>query len=213
MRDVLDAISLVYRAMWQSRAYPPAELLAWCQQVSRYFREENLSYRLDEKCIVHRFIDEEFHLSTMATLDGLNSPQLNSAKEALKRGLAFLTDVRQDTKGAVTAVFEACEIVAKHLVPEAQNLHAKLCVGKLMILCMTPGATGAELKVETGIFNAMGEWVNAVHNYRHGQAEQEVVAPSLELAIQLVGMGCTFTRRLAQTFESRIAREGLPVGA
>ena len=65
----------------------------------------------------------------------------------------------------------------------------------------------------------MAEWVNAVHNYRHGQAEAEVVAPNLELAVQLVSMGCTFTRRLAQAYElrthletQRISSDVVPAG-
>jgi len=203
MRDVLDTISLTYRVITRSRRYPSNEIQNWIAEISRYFREENLSYKLDENCVVQRFIDEEFQLTSAAALQGLSLAQLSPAKEALKRGLACLTNVHQDTKGAVVAVFEACEIVAKNLIPEAQNLNAKLCKERLALLCMTPNAGETELKVETGVFSAMAEWVNAVHNYRHGQAEAEVVAPNLELAVQLVSMGCTFTRRLSQAYESR----------
>jgi len=188
--------------MTKSRAYPESQLKNWINEISRFFREENLAYRLDEKCIVHRFVDEEFHLSTAAALQGFSSPQLHPAKEALNRGIACLTGVHQDTKGAVVAVFEACEIVARNLVPEANNLYGKLCTQRLLPICMPQGADAAEVAVETGVFAAMSEWVNAVHNYRHGQAEPNVVAPSFELAVQLVSMGCAFTRRLAQAYEA-----------
>lgn len=203
MRDVLDTVSLTYSAIRNSRRYPSSEIQKWVTEISRYFREENLAYKLDENCVVHRFIDEEFHQTSMAALQGLSLLQLKPAQEALKRGLTCLTDVHQDTKGAVVAVFEACEIVTKNLIPEAQNLNAKLCREKLAVLCISPNAGGTESKVETGVFSAMAEWVNAVHNYRHGQAESEVVAPRIELAVELVSMGLTFTRRLAQAYEAR----------
>ena len=202
MRDVLDAITLIHRVIAMPYTSTASNVQTWIKDVNRFFREENLAYRLDEKCIVHRFVDEEFHLSTAAALQGFSSPQLHPAKEALNRGIACLTGVHQDTKGAVVAVFEACEIVAKNLVPEAQNLNARLCKEKLLPLCMPQGADAAEVAVETRVFAAMSEWVNAVHNYRHGQAEPNVVAPSFELAVQLVSMGCAFTRRLAQAYEA-----------
>ena len=202
MRDVLDTISLAFTAMTKSNLYTVAELQNWYNEIERYFREENLAYRLGKNCTVHRFVDEEFHLSTAAALQGFSSPQLHPAKEALNRGIACLTGVHQDTKGAVVAVFEACEIVARNLVPEANNLYGKLCTQRLLPICMPQGADAAEVAVETGVFAAMSEWVNAVHNYRHGQAEANVVAPSFELAVQLVSMGCAFTRRLAQAYEA-----------
>jgi hypothetical protein len=104
MRDVLDTISLTYRVIIRSKRYPSKEIQHWMVEVSRYFREENLSYKLDENCVVHRFIDEEFQLTSAAALQGLSLAQLSPAKEALKRGLACLTNVHQDTKGAVVAV-------------------------------------------------------------------------------------------------------------
>lgn len=194
IRDVLDAISIVYRLS-------PYRPHVWKTQVSRCFLEENLAYRLDEKCVVQRFVDEEFFRSTTSAIQSLDSPQLAGAAAALKQALNHLTGLTQNTKAAVTSTFESCEIIAKHLVPEAQNLHANLCKTKLLKLCMSPTAGAAEEKVETGTFTAMAEWVNAVHNYRHGQAEQEPVAPHLELAIQLVSMGCSFIRRLSVAFE------------
>lgn len=201
MRDVLDAISLVPRGLVKSGYFGQNAQVRWFSEVARFFREENLAYRVGDDGVVHRFIDEEFHLATAAALQGLSSPLLGPAQSALGRSVSCLTSVHQDTKGAVLAVFEACEIVAKHLIPEAQNLNAKLCKDRLAPLCMSPGAAGAEARVENGVFAAMAEWVNAVHNYRHGQAEPDVVAPTLELAVQLVSMGCSFVRRLAQVYE------------
>jgi len=200
-RDVLDIISIAYRRLVSTVGSGRAN--TWRDEIQRIFREENLAYKLDEKCVVHRFIDEEFHRTASSALQGISALALNPAKDALTRGFACLTNVRQDTKGAVTAVFEACEIVAKHLVPDSQNLNAWLCKEKLLPLCVSPGANGTELKVETGVFSAMADWVNAVHYYRHGQTEPDVVAPSTELAVQLVAMGCSFTRRLAQTYEMK----------
>ncbi|UUZ64690.1 hypothetical protein LP417_07230 [Polaromonas sp. P1-6] len=200
IRDVLDSISVAFRVASAS-GYPSAAK-EWQAQIPRFFAEENLAYRIDAACVVHRFVDEEFYRSTTSAIRSLGSAKLSAAQEALQRGLSYLTGLDQNTKGAVTATFEACEIVAKHLVPEAQNLHAKLCKTQLLALCMAPNAGAAEQKVETGVFAAMAEWVNAVHNYRHGQAEEQPVAPSLELAVQLVSMGCSFIRRLAQALEA-----------
>ena len=200
-RDVLDFISIVGRVLVTMRANN--EYKNWNNEVSRFFREENLAYRLDNICTVHRFIDEEFDRTTTSAVQSLAAPELAEAAKILKLGLSRLTGTHQDTKGAVTATFEACEILARHLVPDAKNLYNKLCKNQLLNMCLSPTAGQTEIKVETGIFNAMGEWVDAVHNYRHGQTQPEPVAPNEVLAVQLVSMGCSFIRRLAQVYATK----------
>ena len=196
MRDILDIISIIYRVLQIKHSRQLAEL--WKEKIPRLLAEENLAYRIDENCVVQRLVDEEFYRSTVSAIQALDSPWYTNAADALEQGLSYLTSCDQNTKGAVISVFEAGEIIAKYLVPTAQNLNAKLCETKLLELCRSPNAGEAEKKVEAGIFKAMAEWVNAVHNYRHGQAESGPVAPSMELAVQLVSMGCSFIRRLAK---------------
>jgi hypothetical protein len=198
VRDVLDVISIVGNVLIAMRANN--EYKYWNDEVSRFFREENLAYRVDSICTVHRFIDEEFDRTTVSAIQSLQAPALAEAAKSLKLGLSRLTGTHQDTKGAITATFEACEILARHLVPDAKNLYNKLCKNQLLNICLSPTAGQTERNVETGIFNAMAEWVDAVHNYRHGQAQPEPVASSQDLAVQLVSMGCSFIRRLAQAY-------------
>jgi hypothetical protein len=198
MRDVLDTITLVWLALaarssqWQTKWRG-----RWQQEVTRLFKEENLAYQLRDACVVNRFVDQEFHASTTSVIASLERPELAQVRTTLQLGMNRLIGIHQDTKGAVTATFEACEILAKILIPGTYKLNAALCKDKLLKFCVSPHAGAVERNVEAGVFDAMANWVDAVHNYRHGQGGPEPIAPGFELAVQLVSVGCSFIRRLA----------------
>jgi hypothetical protein len=75
LRDVLDAITLTHQTLDPIHRGVAKE---WKDFIDRVFREENLGYRLDLKCGVHYFIDEEFErnrVSTLTVLDDENMPE------------------------------------------------------------------------------------------------------------------------------------------
>ena len=53
------------------------------------------------------------------------------------------------------------------------------------------------LALHGGMSNSLADWVDALHNYRHGQGVPEPVAPSEELAVYVLSSGAAFARQLA----------------
>ena len=47
-----------------------------------------------------------------------------------------------------------------------------------------------------GLFDGFADWVDALHNYRHGQPSKQPVAPSEEVAIYVLSSGSAFLRWL-----------------
>lgn len=159
-----------------------------------------MGYRLDEECGVHYFVDEEFERNRMGTLAGLNSPLLANARQAYEDAFRHLDSVPRDTKAAVRSIFEAAEILAKQIVPEAQRLNGKIIDGHLRAKCLAAlGGDVTEQKSLAKVFDSFGDWVDAMHYYRHGQAGDEPVAPSEDLAVHAISTGSAYIRLLATT--------------
>lgn len=213
LRDVLDAITVFYgwlkqqhdeeREKYRAIRYgisPRAKHTEWSQFVARALREENVGYRLDEACGVHYFVDEDFERGRLATLVGLGSPLLANARQAYEDAFRHLDSTPRDTKAAVRSVFEAAEILAKQIVPVAQRLNGKIIEGELRTKCIAAlGGDATEQKALASVFDSFGEWVTAMHLYRHGQAGDEPVAPSEELAVHAISTGSAYIRLLATT--------------
>jgi len=47
-----------------------------------------------------------------------------------------------------------------------------------------------------GLFAGFADWVDAVHNYRHGQGLPEPVAPPIDLTVYMLSSGASFLRWL-----------------
>lgn len=193
LRDVLDAITLLYGVLL------PGARASWLSFVSRVLQEENVGYVVDGKCIVHYHVDQEFERSRVATVAVLSVGVFAGAAAAHDDAYRHLDSDPQDTKAAIRSIFECIEIIAKQIVPEAQNLNRWQCEkGPLRGKCLNSLVDDTEKRVVAGILDSMGEWIDALHNYRHGQADAEPVAPSEEIAIYVVSMGSTHARYLAQ---------------
>jgi hypothetical protein len=96
-------------------------------------------------------------------------------------------------------MFEAVEILAKQICPKAKLLSYGLAEGALKEACIASANVDAtEKKVLEGMFNALGNWVRALHYYRHGQVGDAVVAPTLELSVHVLSVGSAYVRLLAQ---------------
>ena len=55
------------------------------------------------------------------------------------------------------------------------------------------------------LVDALADWINAAHFYRHGQGSEEPVQPPLELAIAMVSSGGSFLRWIADLDAKRSA--------
>lgn len=197
-RDVLDAITIIYRVL-RGRGLPTSVKCAedWRLFVSRVLSEENLGYKLDSKCGVHYFVDEEFERNRFSTLSILDDPKYNATKAAYEDAYRHMDNDPMDTKAAVRSMFESIEILVRQMV-ETKNLNKRVVENSLKEKCLSLyGEDKTTLKVTGELFDGFARWVDALHNYRHGQASDEPVAPSEGVAIYILSSGSAFLRWLA----------------
>ncbi|MEO6030637.1 MAG: hypothetical protein ABIP61_01850 [Burkholderiaceae bacterium] len=215
IRDVLNAITLFFKMLTTKRNveltmssaarsgyhFETKDPAVWKPFVDRVIREENMGYRLDDQCGVHIYVDQEFEHSRAATVAVLGHPSLANARSSFEDSFRHLDSTPPDTKAAVRSMFEAAEILAKQIFPETQNLNRRLAESKLKthIQATHPGDR-TEQKVWAGLLDGFGDRIDAMHNYRHGQAADEPVAPSEEPAVFLLSSGCTYVRTLADSY-------------
>jgi len=193
-RDILDSITLIYRAVLASGSKQSAE--HWKQFVEKAMKEENLGYRLDTKCGVHYLVDEEFERNRFSTLSILDDPKYNAVRAAYEDSYRYMDNYPIDTKAAVRSIFESIEILVKQMV-ETKNLNRWIVENTLKEKCIKlfdsdPIAT----KVVTEMFSGFAHWVDGLHNYRHGQAEEEPVSPSEDFTVYALSSGSAFLRWL-----------------
>ena len=196
LTDVLDVITIVWRYYDdRSKAIPgfrrhdvlmEKHRNIWHKTVSSSFRDEALAYRLDDKCGVHFFVDSEFEGVRGAAVTGLGSPRYSNVSNSLEKAYRFLDGKNLDTKSAARSAFEALEILARLIVPEAQNLNGKMIEVKLKPIVVDGCVDDAHKSMASAILDSLKEFVNGVHYYRHGQAEEAVVEPPLAIAIYIL---------------------------
>lgn len=192
LRDVLDAVTVFYRVVLS--AHDRGAAAAWLAFTTRAMREENVGYTVDQYCVAHFHVDQEFERNRAATVAVLQLPQFLAVRAAFEDAYRHLDSMPCDTKAAVRSIFEALEILARSIVPEAKNLNRWLAENTLKHKCLiAAGGDAVEQKVLAGIFDGLADWVDALHNYRHGQAAEEPVAPSEELAIHVLASGVLTT--------------------
>jgi hypothetical protein len=168
----------------------------WMNFVERVFKEENLGYKLDSKCGVHYFVDEEFERNRFSALSGLMKPQYAGIRAAYEDAYRYMDSIPADSKAAVRAMFEAIEILVKQMV-QTNNLN-KYSVEKLLKDKCMPLYSDNEIsqKVLSQMFDGFAQWVDAIHNYRHGQPNDEPVAPTEDMCIYILSSGSSFLRWL-----------------
>jgi hypothetical protein len=54
------------------------------------------------------------------------------------------------------------------------------------------------MRAATKLLNAFKDWIVAAHFYRHEPGHQDPVQPPLTLAVQMVSIGASFIRWLAE---------------
>jgi hypothetical protein len=75
--DLLDTVTVVFEytqsqggASW------------WLASVQAIFAEENLDYVVDDACVVHPFVDQEFQANRASVLAGLEGPRYGNVRDA-----------------------------------------------------------------------------------------------------------------------------------
>lgn len=193
-RDVLDSITLIYRVVIDCGWKQGAE--HWKQFVERAMKEENLGYRLDANCGVHYLVDEEFERNRFSTLSVLDDPKYNGVRAAYEDAYRYMDNHPIDTKAAVRSIFESIEILVKQMV-ETKNLNKWVVENTLKEKCIKIyDSDTTATKVVTEMFSGFAHWVDGLHNYRHGQAEEDPVSPGEVIAIYALSSGSAFLRWL-----------------
>ena len=193
--DLLDNITHIFDVLSDMTATTkPRPEVRWLTFIQRCLRDENLGYVLDAKGGVHPAFDEEFDVGRRASLTALGLPRYSTARQFFEQGIADLKPP-QDTRDAVRKTFEAVENVAKIMVPSISRL-GSVEVEKQIKPVATKQLVGAERDATNQMLNALGDWVNACHQYRHAPGTQEPEPPSLELAIWMVSIGASHLRWL-----------------
>jgi hypothetical protein len=196
LRDVLDSITLMYQFLMGTRW--KADAAAWKSFVRRTLREENVGYSVDDQGGVHYFADEEFERNRESTVAVLDHPRYTGVRAAFDDAYRHMDSDPRDTKASVRSIFESLEILVKLMV-ETRNLNKWILENTLKEKCLVLyNADPVGKKVTAELFDSMGRWVDAGHNYRHGQTADEPVAPDEQLAVHILSTGSSYLRWLTQ---------------
>jgi hypothetical protein len=193
--DVLNSITLIWKVVAHRRIANLAE--RWLAFVRRVMREENVGYSIDDRGGVHPFIDQEFERNRAATVAALGTSRYAAALKEFEAAHAALEELPPDGKTAIRAVFESAEAILK-LMFKVQRLNTKAVNDQLKpaVQRLYAGNKPA-LEASNHLLGALGDWVDAAHNYRHAAGTEEPQPPPLDLAIALVSTGASWVRWLA----------------
>ena len=196
IRDLLDSITIIFQYFFVSRGNP-TKAKQWHQFVSRVFKEENVGYRLDEKGGVHFYIDEEFERNRSTLITVLTSQP--AVKEAVERAYSFLDQDPPDTASAVRSIFEALEILYKHIVKaEGKDRLNSTGVQKKLKPILQQSLVNNQVasKAVDHLMDGLCDWIDAGHMYRHGQKLEEPSPPPLDYAVLFISQGSSYLRYL-----------------
>jgi len=202
LRDVLDAITLIYQYFKEIRRYRLDENYKnWLDFVQRTFKEESLGYRVDDGGGVHFFIDEEFERSRAATISCLSEARYSAVSTAFEKCYYHLDSDPPNTKDAVRSISEALEILYKLIIDATGTArlnssgvrsNLKPIVKKMYSTDKTASKAGEHL------LDGFCDWIDASHMYRHGQKVKEPIEPPIGLAINMISSGSAYLRWLVE---------------
>ena len=97
------------------------------------------------------------------------------------------------------AVFDANENLFKLMFPQAPRLTASEVKSRLRpVLERRYGSDATARRAALKVADALSEWVDGVHNYRHAEGAEEPTPPPFSLALVLMSNGAAFLRWLAE---------------
>jgi hypothetical protein len=201
-QDVLDIVTVAYRyldAKRRTRMKQHDPWDRWRGEVQRIFEEENVHYRVDERGGVHFRFDAEFENNRAATIASLQGARYRAAITAFEDGMAALAKAPPDGKTAIRSTFAATEGLFRLMLEKSPRLTAQEAQQRLEPLLQRVHATDkVAMGAASKLLNAFKDWIDAAHLYRHEAGQQEPVQPPLMLAVQMVSVGASFLRWLAE---------------
>jgi hypothetical protein len=202
LQDVLDFVTVAY---WYLDAKRRAGVRKrepwdrWCREVQQIFEEENVHYRVDERGGVHFRFDAEFESNRAATIASLQGPRYRAALTGFEDGMAALAKAPPDGKGAIRSTFAAAEGLFRLMLEKSPRLTAVEAQQRLEPLLQRIHAQdNVAMGAASKLLNAFKDWIDAAHFYRHEEGQKDPVQPPLTLAVQMVSVGASFIRWLAE---------------
>jgi hypothetical protein len=168
-------------------------------ETARIFWEENVNYRIDALGGVHLSIDVEFEANRQVTIATLTGSRYANVLDSIEKAHSRLTEIPPNGKGSIRAVFASAEGLFKLMFPKERRLTAPAVRRQLLPVVQRiyagdpPALTSASKMVAS-----FSEWVDGAHPYRHEHGGEEVAQPPLELAVNLLSLGITNVRWLAE---------------
>lgn len=193
---MLNSITLIYRFF-----HPGKDIVKagnWLVFVSRALNEENIGYYLDRSCGVHYLVDEEFSHNKVSALKCLETTKYAAVLAAFTDAHRHIDSNPPDSKAAIRSIFESLEILVRQMV-ETRNLN-KYAVEKLLkpiVLEKYRGDITATQAVDK-VIDGFAQWVDGMHFYRHGQGQDEPVAPPMDFTILVLSSGASYLRWLVE---------------
>ncbi len=200
--DMLDAITVVYRFFHRGATFT-TDGVKWQKFVTRALQEENMGYRLDDECGVHYLVDEEFEKNRTSLLSCLDKPRYAGVLAAFEDAHKHFDSSPPDTKAAVRSMFESLEILFKQMTKKSRLASNLVKTDLSPIVLGYYQGNDTAISVSEKFLQGLGEWIDGVHFYRHGQGEPEPVEPPLGLAIHILSSGASFLRWLVEIDKSR----------
>ena len=196
VKYLLNAITLIWRSLNNQGFQRVAE--DWRIFVQRAMEEENLGYYLDEECGAHYFVDKEFESNRVATLRCLEDSRYSGVRLAFEHAFDELDSTPPHTKDAIRSLFESLEILIKQMV-KTKNLNKWIVQNSLKDIALQAYKGDSIAQESVGkVFMGFGDWVDAIHIYRHGQDVPEPKDPPIEFAIYVLSSGASFLRWLVE---------------
>jgi hypothetical protein len=210
IEDVLDIITAGFRFIRsQEDRGRVVHASKFAGVVERIFREEHVAYRIDDKGGVHPFVDVGFSAEFSQTLEGLSDARLAAAKHHVEQAELKLLTAQLDTRAAVRAIFDAAENVFK-LICLGQTQLNKEGVRKALAPAIE-AATKVDRheKLARGkLVQALEDWIDAGHFYRHEPGRPDPTQPSLQFAVLYLSQGFGYVRFLAEIFAATPSKQG-----
>ena len=195
IRDFLDSITLIFVHLNRVRQKDTAN--RWKSFMSRVFKEENLGYAIDDDGVVHYYVDEEFARSRSSTIAGLENHR--AVKDLFEKAFSFLDSTPPDTSSAIKVMFEAVEVLYKHIISDEgkDRLNSRGVLSKIKpLLEATNQSNPTELTASNHLLDALCDWIDAGHMYRHGQKLDEPSTPSVDFTVYYLSQGANHIRFL-----------------
>ena len=202
LRDLLDTVTIAYRYLRKaarSDRYRFVQPKDWLLDVRRIFTEENIHYTVDDLGSVHFTFDIEFEGNRASAIAALKGNRFANVLVEFEDIDAKLSDVPPNGKGAVRATFSAAEGLFRLIFPMAPRLAASEVDKHLPATVQRIYADDrTALRAASKLISSFKEWVDAAHFYRHEIGKEDVAQPPLPLAINLVSLGASYVRWLAE---------------